>query len=161
MKGVYHFNEDNRLEPPDLEEFQQEDDFAETIEINLDAVVTVDKDGSWYYEDENYTWARCPDDKNGDWYTEEYNVYIGDPVDIVEDVDDIIEPDMPAIPGKYRISGDVKLVYNVSGVEADYDYFLDEDELPSYDKEVYTDNAEAEFDRRKSSVTNFQFNKLD
>lgn len=161
MKRMYYFNEDSRLEPPEPPELHQEDDFTETIELELDAVVIVDEDGSWDYEDKTYSWARCPLNKRGDWYTEEYNIYIGDPVDIVEDVDSLVETSMPAIPGKYKITGSVELRYNISGVEAEYDYFLDEDDLVDYDKEIYADDAEVELDMYRSSVSNFQFTRLD
>lgn len=160
MKRMYYFNEDSRLEPPEPPELHQEDDFTETIELELDAVVTVDKDGYWEYEDKTYSWARCPLDKRGDWYTEEHDIYIGHPTDIVEAVDYLIETSMPAIPGKYKISGQIELLYNVSGVEAKYDYFVDEDDLVDYNKEVYTDDAEVELDLHNSSVSNFKFRKL-
>ena len=160
MKRYYYFTEDDRFNPPDPVELTPEDDFTETIELNLDAVVFVDNHGMWTYEDETYGWAKCSDTSDGSWYTDEYNIFIGDPEDIVEVVDELIETDMPAISGKYRITGHIVLCYNISGVESKYDHFIDHNGDIDYDREVYTDDAEVELDDNKSSVTDFQFKEL-
>lgn len=158
MKRFYHFNEDSRFEPPAPPELEEEN-FSEEIELHLDADVTVDKDGTWYYKDEDYPWAQP--NVGDDWYTEHRDVRIGDVISIVETVDELIEPQMPAIAGEYHISADIKLVYDISGVEVDkFNHFEDDQGDLLYDEEVYTDNAEVELVDSQCTVSNFQFKRV-
>lgn len=155
--------QDSRLEPPEPKELEKIDDSTEEIEVSLDKVIiTVNEDGSWDYEDESYPWAANPDNRHGDWYSEDYNVYLDDTTGVVEKFDEIAEPFIPGYAGRYQISCDATLIYNVSGVEVDRDYFQDEDGDIVYDgEEVYTDDAEVEFDSRNSFISNFKYSEIE
>lgn len=159
----YSSFQDPRLEPPEPKELEQVDDFGEEIELTLDKVIiTVDEDGGWEYEDQSYPWAANPDNRHGDWYSEDYNVYLDDTTGVVEKFDEIAEPFIPGYAGRYQISCDATLIYNVSGVEVDRDYFQDEDGDIVYDgEEVYTDDAEVEFDSRNSFISNFKYSEIE
>lgn len=158
----YSSFQDSRLEPPERKELEQVDDSIEEVEISLDKVIiTVDEDGGWDYEDESYPWAANPDNKHGDWYSEDYNVYLDDTTGVVEKFDEIVEPYIPGYAGKYQISCNATLVYNVSNVEVDRDYFQDEDGDILYDGEqVYSDDAEVDFDSRNSFISNFKYSEI-
>lgn len=152
----YYFTEDDRFNPPDLVELTPEDDFTETIELNLDAVVVVDSDGMWTYEDETYGWAKCSDTSDGSWYTDKYNIFVGHPEDIVEAVDELIETDMPTISGKYRITGHIVLCYNISDIKCKYDYFTDNHGDIDYYTDEYLDEAEVTLNTANCTVSNFK-----
>lgn len=158
----YSSFQDSRLEPPEPKELEQVDDSIEEVEISLDKVIiTVDEDGGWDYEDESYPWAANPDNKHGDWYSEDYNVYLDDTTGVVEKFDEIVEPYIPGYAGRYQISCNATLVYNVSSVEVDRDYFQDEDGDILYDGEqVYSDDAEVDFDSRNSFISNFKYSEI-
>lgn len=153
--GIYDVPE-RPLDPPEDDSWEEIDSDDEIVEITLDAIIHIDEDGSWEYDDTNYPWAASPDNKRGDWYTDEYNVYIGDKTSIVEYVDELLESMMPVTPGEYHIKGDVELVFSVSGIEVKRDYFWDERHGADYYEEAYTDNAETEFLYDKSSIKNFE-----
>lgn len=159
----YSSFQDSRLEPPEPKELEKIDDSTEEIEISLDKVIiTVNDDGGWDYEDESYPWAANPDNRYGDWYSEDYNVYLDDTTGVVEKFDEIAEPFIPGYAGRYQISCDATLIYNVSGVQVDRDYFQDEDGDIVYDgEEVYTDDAEVEFDGRNSFISNFKYSEIE
>ena len=159
----YSSFQDPRLEPPEPKELEKIDDSTEEIEVSLDKVIiTVNEDGSWDYEDESYPWAANPDSRNGDWYSEDYNIYLDDTTGVVEKFDEIAEPFIPGYAGRYQISCDATLIYNVSGVEVDRDYFRDEDGDIVYDgEEVYIDDAEVEFDSRNSFISNFKYSEIE
>lgn len=159
----YSSFQDPRLEPPEPKELEKVDASSEEIEISLDKVIiTVNEDGSWEYDDESYPWAANPDNKHGDWYSEDYNVYLDDTTGVVEKFDEIAEPFIPGYAGRYQISCDATLIYNVSGVEVDRDYFQDEDgDILYNDEEVYTDDAEVEFDSRNSFISNFKYSEIE
>lgn len=153
--GIYDVP-DRPLDPPEDNSWEELDSDDEVIELTLDAIVHIDEEGSWEYDDTNYPWAASPDNKNGDWYTDEYSVYIGDKTSIVEYVDELLEPMMPAKAGEYHIKGDVTLVFSVEGIEVKRDYFWDERHGADYDEEAYTDDAETSFLYDKSHIKNFE-----
>ncbi len=138
-----------------------EDNYDECITFHFEGVVVdIDKDGSWEYEDETYSWAASPDSKIGDWYGEKDNIYLEDITGVVEHIDELIEPYMPASRGRYKISGDVTLTYHISGVECYREYFEEHDGSYDYGEERYVDNAEVEYDYKDSTVDNFRFREI-
>ena len=157
------------LDPPEYPEPDEVDPWDETIELDVDAYITVDNVGSWVYcdsegnenEPDGYSFCRS-DEKNGDWHSEEYsNILIGDSTDICEDFDSLIEANIPAEPGFYHITCKADLVYEISGVERVItDQWFDEDHGYDYDEEIYTDNAETDFSLEKSKVRDFNFDKI-
>lgn len=153
--GLYDYPEPP-LDPPEDDSWEELSAEDEVIELSLDADIIIDKDGSWTYTDEEYPWA-ASDEKDGTWYTDDsYRVRIGDKVDMVEKVDELLEVMLPSQPGKYHITGNVKLVFSVEGIQVKRDYFWDERHGSDYDEEAYTDDAEVYFDSDKSKITDFE-----
>lgn len=146
--GVYDYPE-RPIDPPEYDEPSYETDEC-TIELDLDTVITVDSDGSWEYEDEEYSFATNPDSRDGDWYSDEDEVHVIDPVGVVEQLDEFIEDRIPALPGRYRIKGKVTLVYDVEGIAVDYVY--DAYEEDSSREIVDTDNVDVTWNESKSSI---------
>lgn len=147
---------DRPIDPPEDDSWEEIDSDDEVVELTLDAIVHIDEDGNWEYEDTNYPWAASPDNKRGDWYTDEYDVYICDKSSIVEYVDELLEPMMPVTEGEYHIMGDVTLVFSVEGIQVKRDYFWDGDHGYDYYEEAYTEGAETSFLYDKSSIDNFE-----
>lgn len=142
--------------PPE-DEFSYADDVEEVCELDMDNVVIIisDDGNSWDYEDKSYEWAKASEDSE-DLYSDEYpNVLLSDHTGTVENVDSLLESLLPAEPGKYSVSGHVKLVYDIEGIA----YKI----VPDYEGgsaiEDYSDDAEASFNFRKSSITNFKYKK--
>lgn len=146
---------DRPLDPPE-DDWKPLDSDDEIIELTLDAIVRVNEDGTWEYDDAEYPWAMSPNNPQGDWYTSDYGIYIGDKTTIVEYVDQLLEPMMPFDKGQYHIQGDVTLIFSVEGIQVKRDYFDDEHEGISYNEDAYIDEAETTFLYDKSHVDNFE-----
>lgn len=146
---------DRPLDPPE-DDWKPLDSDDEIIELTLDAIVRVNEDGTWEYDDAEYPWAMSPNNPQGDWYTSDYGIYIGDKTTIVEYVDQLLEPMMPFDKGEYHIQGDVTLIFSVEGIQVKRDYFDDEHEGISYNEDAYIDEAETTFLYDKSHVDNFE-----
>lgn len=144
------------LDPPDPKEYDQEDDVDDYIELSVDDIIVVDEDGSWDFEDDSFPWCKG-DNKYGDFLCYEYSsVTLDDESGVIEKVYDLLDSYIPGDSGRYRIKCDVTLSYLVTGIESEItDYWEDEVHGSDYNKEVYTDNAEAEYRPKKSSVSNF------
>lgn len=157
--GIYDVPE-RPLDPPDPPEYDQEDSYEDYIEVTVDDIVVVDEDGEWDFESDECKWADS-DEKFHDWYDYENHIYMDDPSGVVEKVYELLEPYIPGDPGRYHITCDVSLTYEIDGIESQItDAWFDEDHGYDYDKEVYTDNAEAEYLPKKSSVANFKFDNI-
>lgn len=153
--GAYDFPEQS-LDPPEYPEPEDLGNYKQSIDLDLDAVIDIDQIGSWDYEDKNYTWARCKSTKDGSWYSDEYNVFIGNPEDIVERVDDLLISKLPEKEGQYRISGKVHLEFEIRNVSK-YTYAIGPDD---YDEEIDTDNADVYFDFYNSNISDFRLRKI-
>lgn len=153
-EGYSYFEPPEKPEPKYLE-------FEEEIEFPLDTIIYIGKDGSWEYEDEEYSWAK-PEDDSDEWWLEsdeypEISMEVVDVNRVVECVDDLLEPLLPFGPGKFRITGNVRLTFNISDVEKYSEYEgQDEDGDPVYEEEYITDRAEVEFLFDKSSIEDFE-----
>lgn len=152
---AYDFPEPS-LDPPEYPEPEDLGNYKQSIDLDLDAVIDIDQIGSWDYEDKNYTWARCKSTKDGSWYSDEYNVFIGNPEDIVERVDDLLISKLPEKEGQYRISGKVHLEFEIRNVSK-YTYAIGPDD---YDEEIDTDNADVYFDFYNSNISDFRLRKI-
>lgn len=151
--GYSDYN-DPRLQPPEYNEPVEEDSQIETIELTLIQVpITVDNEGYWEYGD--VQWSRNPESANGNWYSED-NIEINTPVGIQEDVDRIIEKYIPGYAGRYTISCDIELIYNIDNIQANYDYYGPDD----YDRTVLTDEVEVKFNENGSVVSNFSYSEI-
>lgn len=152
----YSSFQDPRLQPPEYDE-PEEESTEELVQFSFDELVDVDTDGSWDYEDRSYKFARNPDSYDGDWYTEDFNVYFRDVPGVVEDMDSVLEKNMPMQVGRYRITGDANLYYNVIGIQVYTDYYGPDD----YDQTVVQDGVDVEFNYGKSHIDNLVVQKLD
>ena len=138
--------EDAYLSPSEYDDPIEHEDSQELIEVELDQVITVDVDGDYEWDDDTYVWA-SPDGSNEEWRSED-GIYIDDKVGVVEHIDDLIIPNVPTRPGKYRVTGLAKLIYDVSGIqEYRTDYGPDD-----YESDLDTDHAVVSFNFSKSSV---------
>lgn len=128
------------------------------IEIKLDTEISCDHTGYYDYTDRTYQWAKNPDDPSGDWYSEGYHVFIGEPNDIVERIDEMLlaAPNFPESGGRYKVTGVATLVFDVTGIEEYREYYASDE----YDSVVYTDNTEVIFNKEASSITDLKFIRI-
>lgn len=149
-------------EPPENPNTQLGDEDT-IIEININAEIIVDDKGYYEYTDESYSWAKDPNNPKGDWYDGEYNIYLGDPVEMVEHIDDIMidSDEFPTVAGHYKVTGTANLAFNISGIEeSPREYFTDYGGDTVYDSEIYTEYAEADFNKEASSITDLKFIRI-
>ena len=142
--------EDDYLTPPEYDEPIQHEDSEEVVEVELNQIITVDVDGDYEWDDDTYVWA-SPDNSNDDWRSED-GVFLDDKVGVVEHIDDLIIPNVPTRPGKYRVTGSAKLVYDVSGIQEYRTEYGPDD----YDSDIDIDHAVVSFNFRKSEVQNLK-----
>lgn len=155
--GIWDVPEPN-LDPPEYDEPTEEDPFTEYFDFYFNSIIIMDKDGGWDYENDDYSFAANPDNKQGDWRTDEDNLYVTDTTGMVEYFDEMIEPMMPADPGRYRIEGYANMAFDISDVEAYYTYYRD----GSYDRElVENGRIDAKFNFKESEIKDFKYTKLD
>ena len=129
--------DDSRFDPPVDEQESQES--VDVVEIQFEDVqITVLPDSTWDYKDTTYEWAQ-PED-GGDWVSES-GVPLGDAVEMVEHIDDLIVSMVPSQPGDYIISGKAELYFNIEGVvDEDYDFIIDQTDVDyDYDSSRVTD----------------------
>lgn len=142
------------LDPP---EYDDPEEGEETVEVECDInqlEIKVDEDGSWEYQRDDFLDEMLT--AEDEVTSEDYDVYIRDRNGLIEDFDSIVEPNIPGVPGTYLISCYVKMVYDVTGVEIVSEYQgKDEDGDPIIDEDYYTGNADVEFNRNESYITNF------
>lgn len=142
--------EDEYLSPPEYDDPIEHEDSQELIEVELDQVITVDVDGDYEWDDDTYVWA-SPDGSNEEWRSED-GVYVDDKVGVVEHIDDLIIPNVPTRPGKYRVTGLAELIYDVSGIQEYRTEYGPDD----YDSDIDIDHAVVSFNFRKSEVQNLK-----
>ena len=142
--------ENQYLSPPEYDDPIEHEDSQELIEVELDQVITVDVDGDYEWDDDTYVWA-SPDGSNEEWRSED-GVYIDDKVGVVEHIDDLIIPNVPTRPGKYRVTGLAELIYDVSGIQEYRTNYGPDD----YESDLDTDHAVVSFNFSKSSVENLK-----
>lgn len=142
--------EDAYLSPPEYDDPIEHEDGQELIEVKLDQVITVDVDGDYEWDDDTYVWA-SPDGSNEEWRSED-GVYIDDKVGVVEHIDDLIIPNVPTRPGKYRVTGLAQLIYDVSGIQEYRTNYGPDD----YESDLDMDHAVVSFNFSKSSVENLK-----
>lgn len=148
IMGAY----DDQFTPPDLPDGPH-GVANEKIEIEVelkDVQVQVREDGSWDYLDD--TWADNPDRADGDWYDEETGIYVADPVEIIENSYELLEPQLPLKPGDYKVSGYLYEAYDLRGMEA---YERTSISGQPYD-EVVKGSGSAKFNQAESQITNLK-----
>ena len=137
-------------------------DTQETLEIPIHAVLQVDDEGGWEYvpqqdQETGIEWCNNPDRKDGAWYSEEYPaIKLGDPLDIVECIDSLLEIYVPDVPAQYEVRGNAKLVFDISGVEYDTEAYQGIDGEVEYDETVFGDSGQVEFNFDDSTLLNVE-----
>ena len=142
--------EDAYLSPSEYADPIEHEDSEELIEVELNQIITVDVDGDYEWDDDTYIWA-SPDGSNEEWRSED-GVYLDDKVGVVEHIDDLIIPNVPTRPGKYRVTGLAELIYDVSGIQEYRTEYGPDD----YDSDIDIDHAVVSFNFRKSEVQNLK-----
>ena len=142
--------EDAYLSPPEYDDPIEHEDSEELVEVELNQIITVDVDGDYEWDDDTYVWA-SPDESNEEWRSED-GVFIDDKVGVVEHIDDLIIPNVPVRPGKYRVTGLAELVYDVSGIQEYRTEYGPDD----YESDLDIDHAVVSFNFRKSEVRNLK-----
>lgn len=138
------------LDPPEYDDPEEVDEDV-TVEFDMDSVrIDVDKSGSWKYMDDSFLDDVMTDDA---LYSEEYDVKVRDRNGLLEDLDEILEYDIPTEEGEYRISCHITLVYHITGIEK-YDEYPDDNYGDS--SEYSTENADVKFDFHDSYVEDFR-----
>lgn len=150
IKGSFSDLEDEYLSPPEYDDPIEHEASEELIEVEINQVITVDVDGDYEWDDDTYIWA-SPDGSNEEWRSED-GVYVDDKVGVVEHIDDLIIPNVPTRPGKYRVTGLAELIYDVSGIQEYRTEYGPDD----YDSDIDIDHAVVSFNFRKSEVQNLK-----
>lgn len=132
----------------------KEIEFEDELNFPLDAIIYIDEDGSWEYEE--YRWMEKNDGISFSADSDEYpdlSLELADMQDVIEHLDDLLMPLLPYGPGRYKITGDVTLAFNVTNVEE-----IETDD-PLYST-YYTDRADVEFQFDKSSIEDFEIEEI-
>lgn len=161
IEAGYYDVPERPLNPPEYNEGEELNTEA-IIEIPFNQIITIKQDGSWDYSDDEYNFTKTEDGKSIH-RDENYHIYLDDNVGVLEKLDDFLYDKLPETPGTYRIQGDLTLVYDIGNIieYSNNDGYWSEEEgdvEPSY--EVYTDDAEATYNKSKSSLNNFRYTKL-
>ena len=143
------------LDPPDYPDPIELDDTTEEIELSVDTVIILDEDGSWDYEDDKYSFAADPQDSRGEWRSYEYyHVTFGDPGTITEYLDELIASYLPEGSGRYRITYDATLMFELSNI-------LKWPARDPYDEgEVIQEDIDVKFLPELSTISNFTCNPV-
>ena len=150
IKGSFSDLEDEYLSPPEYDDPIEHEDSEELVEVEINQIITVDVDGDYEWDDDTYVWA-SPDGSNEEWRSED-GVYVDDKVGVVEHIDDLIIPNVPTRPGKYRVTGLAKLIYDVSGIQEYRTNYGPDD----YESDIDTDHAVVAFNFSQSTVENLK-----
>ena len=102
----------------------------EYVEPYLDDIVVVDESGEWDFEStterDDQMWA-YGDGPDGDWESGEYDrLIVADGNRVIEDVMSLLDDYIPEVPGRYRVTGSLVLVYKVDDIfvygDDEYDF---------------------------------------
>lgn len=148
-------------EPPPQKELDEKDPVDDYLDFAIDDEIEVDADGEWDFTDEEFSWLQA-DYSDGTWSCSDYpEVTIEDESGALEKIYELLEPFIPGSRGRYKIHAEVTLRYTVTGIEYEItDRWTDERHGDDWDEEIYTDNAEVEYESNLSTVENFSFEEI-
>lgn len=150
-----HAMRDELLED-DREEIEYYDEpvIERVIEVDLnDVEVLVERDGSIYAKNDDYSWAKDPSSKDGDWYDDDFEITLLSYEDAGNYVLDLIEKEIPNRPGIWVIDGSVTLVCDIINLQSDQEW----DEVDrDYNTRYITDDVVVEVDFDKSKAENIE-----
>lgn len=96
-----------------------EDEVAEcSLDISLDADITMKSDGSWDFDDDS--WSVCAETNDGSWMTADDKL-IATSEQLLQDVNALLQLYLPIEEGTFNITGDLHLVYDMSDEESMFD----------------------------------------
>lgn len=146
------------LNPP--EDNYEEVKHHETVYIDLNTDILIDSEGFW--EPVDGTFPENEGNKLSDeWRDEEYGVLLGDNIDMLDYIDELMPDLSEYTPGEYRMTGEAELAFEINGIEVDKKYLgKDEDEDPIFDVDSYIDRAEVSFLKERSKLTGFKLIKV-
>lgn len=145
------------LNPPEYPEPDETVEDIGEVDFDLDCNIIMDSDGYWEYENNDYSFVKS-DPKEEYWYSNEYNIpFEYDPVTIVEDLDELLIPLLPAEAGKYHIEGYVDMIYQLEDIDIYRKWYGEDD----YDEDFDTDHMVKHFDANESRIKNFKWTKID
>lgn len=99
-------------------EVSEEENTEYSLDIDLEATIIMNSDGSWEFEDDS--WAMCAETDDGSWYTSD-NTLIATSDQLVQDVDGLLQLYLPISQGTFDVTGDIHLVYNIDEGESIFD----------------------------------------
>ena len=139
--------------PPDPDEPEEPSD--EMINVYLDNLVSLDEKGYYKFEDE----LDVDDDL---CHSMEYpELRLDYPEDVEDHILDMLEEKLSEGPGKYKVTGDAVLMYNVSNIYVDEKYYgNDRDGDPILDQDVYTEDADVKYLYKQSYIDNLKVVEL-
>lgn len=146
------------LDPPDLyyDDTEYEVDDIQ-LEIPFDDILVVDEQGDIEFESNDYAWLADLVDNKHSVYDPETEIYLGDDSGIADDCIELLYTYTPAQPGRYHLTCDITLVFDVTGARASVDYYDEGEERGSYyTEDVDLSDAEASFNLQKSTVENYK-----
>ena len=131
------------------------------IECTLDDIVVVDDEGFWEFEEGPHSWAdydpKRPMKSWIDYSDWGVDIEIDDGDGVFEKVGELIENNIPQLPGRYKVTGDVYLEYEATGATYTTKYYYYDD---SEEGDIDTDAVEVEYLKDESYVSNFKFWEL-
>lgn len=135
----------------EVEYFDEDIEFSKVYDVEFDAEIDVEDDGYYKFTE---------DAKFSDIEDEEYDLKIDDADSVAENIQGLLEYNIPEEPGRYRVSGIAKLQYHVDNIfEARDTDDVEWDGTPS-DSFYITDDARSEYDYHGSWIENLQVEKL-
>lgn len=143
-------------DPPEYDEPVELDDTVDYIDVQLNADIVLDDEGSWDYLDKDFRWA-YPMDNSNYWHSDESGVYLDDWSGVVDKVGDLMEQYLiDKEPGTYHVSGYASLCYATEGLAEYRDYYPGENGHVEYDSTLVPDSAHTYFVQEKSTLEDFQ-----
>lgn len=145
---------------PDYLEPEEEDDGYVELDDQYgiayvavdDVLITVESEKSWYFDDLKSIPPWPSTDETDDYEsenTEGYTVTLDTSEGVVTKVKELLTPEIPVIPGNYKISFEIDLYYDINNVSVKHPEYEDGEEI------FYTSDAKIVYNRRESSILNF------
>lgn len=97
---------------------KEEDNTDYSLDIDLDASIDMNSDGSWDFTDTS--WATCAETEDGGWYTSD-DTLIASAKQLLQDVNSLLQLYLPIGQGTFNLTGNIHLVYTMNDGESMFD----------------------------------------
>ena len=145
------YDPEPRLEPDEDDSWEELEEAGDVLYITFNDVPIEVKDEDWW-EYENTDWAK-EDGRYNKWWSESVQASVYPEDDVIEAVDALIAPYIPAKTGRYVINGSAELMFVLDNVYHKIsDYHWDERHGAEYDEEIDASDADIEFDDYNSKI---------